>query len=113
MLATVPSQNKNIHLAGRYWAPDSRTVYYQASARVGSGGLVSTSERIVAGPTPAVVSRQVVVSLPGLTGAWDVDRRSGAAVAAQTVRSEDVKVVVVVNWLDELQSWMAAGQRGR
>lgn len=55
----------------------------------------------------------VVVSLPGLAGAWDVDRRSGTAVAAQSVRSEDVKVVVVVNWLDELRTRTAAPRPGR
>jgi serine/threonine-protein kinase len=102
------------------WGPDGRTLYYQAGVQVGTAGITPTYERIVAarvadGPPFTVLSRKVVLSLHGLTGPWDVDRRTGRAVAAQAVRSEDAKVsvVVVVNWLDELRARVAATRDGR
>jgi hypothetical protein len=54
-------------------------------------------------PTFAVTSRAEVMTVPGLGSAWDVDRRNGRIVAAQAVVSTSVRMVVVVNWLDELR----------
>jgi len=80
------------------WSPDGRAVLYQ-----GLDGRTIHSAAVRLEPTFAVTSRAEVMTVPGLGSAWDVDRSTGRIVAPQAVVSASVRVVVVVNWLDELR----------
>lgn len=80
------------------WGPDGRTVYYLAL----DGGAIH-AVRVNPGPPFRVVSRERVLAAPVLGPVWPVDRRTGRMVVAQDVVSSTVRMVVVVNWLDQLR----------
>jgi hypothetical protein len=49
------------------------------------------------------LSREDVLTIPGLGSAWDVDRRAGRIVVSQTVGSASARIIVIVNWLERLR----------
>jgi hypothetical protein len=80
------------------WAGDGRTVYYQ-----GLDGKTIHAVRVHPGPPLTLGAREVVATIPGLGGAWDVDRASGRMVLTQAVVAAEARVVVMTNWLDHFR----------
>ncbi|MBW8838955.1 MAG: hypothetical protein JF602_03730 [Gemmatimonadetes bacterium] len=60
------------------------------------------------GPSFKIGSSEVVATIPRLGEAWDVDRQSGRMVLSQAVATENTRIVVLVNWLDEFRRTAAA-----
>ncbi len=80
------------------WSPDGRTILYQAL-----DGRTIRAAHVTPGSAFAVLSREDVLTIPGLGSAWDVDRRTGRIVVSQTVGSASARIIVIVNWLERLR----------
>ena len=85
------------------WAPDGRTVYYWGLSRDTLFAVgMEPGQRV--GGLP-----EVVAVLSRLLPGWDVNPVSGRAVVEQAVEDDAVvtpKIVVVVNWFEELKERM-------
>jgi serine/threonine-protein kinase len=80
------------------WSGDGRTIFYQ-----GRDFDTIHAVHVNSGPPFTVGSSEVVATIPGLGEAWDVDRRSGRMVMSQAVVSDNTRIIVVMNWLDEFR----------
>ena len=86
------------------WSSDGRTVFY----------LSTDLEKIHAvhvnpGPPFTVGASEVVATIPRLGEAWDVDR-SGRMVLSQAVATENTRIIVLMNWLDEFRRATSPGR---
>jgi eukaryotic-like serine/threonine-protein kinase len=75
------------------WSPDGRTILYQ-----GLDDRTIHAARVRTEPSLAVLSREVLLTLPGMESAWDVDSRTGRIVVAQAVVAEATRIIVVTDW---------------
>jgi serine/threonine-protein kinase len=76
------------------WSGDGRTVFYQTL-----DGKSIKSVRVNPG-TPFTASAPTeVLTLQGLSQAWDVDRTSGNLLVSQAIGDDAVKIVVIQHWL--------------
>jgi serine/threonine-protein kinase len=89
------------------WAPDGQTVYYWSA----------TQDTLFAAPVPrdqaAAGLPEVLAVVPGLylLPGWDINRVTGQAVVMQVVEGDaeiSTKVVVVVNWFEELKAMVGS-----
>ena len=85
------------------WSADSRTVYYHAS-----DSKTIRAVHVTLGPQVTVGATDVVMTLPGMGSAWDVDVRSGRMVVTQAVTSAPTQIVVMQHWLEQLRRTAAA-----
>lgn len=80
------------------WSGDGRTIYYQAlDAKTIRAVHVTLGTQVTVGAT------DVVMTVPGLGSAWDVDRRSGRIVVTQAVSAAPTQIVVMQHWLDQFR----------
>jgi hypothetical protein len=63
---------------------------------------------VTPGPKFEVGATDVVMTLPGLGNGWDVDRRTGRIVVAQSEASAPAQIVVMQHWLEEFRRRQAA-----
>jgi serine/threonine-protein kinase len=89
------------------WSGDGRTVFY-----LGADLETIHAVHVNPGPPLTVGASQVLVAIPRLGEAWDVDRRSGRMVLTQTVATdtERLRIIVLVNWLDEFRRTTSANR---
>jgi Tol biopolymer transport system component len=80
------------------WSGDGRTIYYHAM-----DGKTIRAVHVTPGPKFGVGASEVVMTVPDLGNAWDVDRRTGRIVVAQGVASAPAQIVVMQHWLDEFR----------
>jgi len=96
-LGGVPNGQWKVSAGGGYrpkWSGDGRTIYYQTV-----DGKAIKSVRVNPG-TPFTASAPVdVLTLKGLSAAWDVDRVSGNLLVSQAIGDDAVKIVVIQHWL--------------
>jgi serine/threonine-protein kinase len=87
------------------WSGDGRTIFYL-------GTDLETIHAVHGSPGPpfTVGSSEVVATLPRLGEAWDVDRQSGRMVLSQAVASDDTRIIVLMNWLEEFRRTAAASR---
>ncbi|WP_025414635.1 protein kinase domain-containing protein [Gemmatirosa kalamazoonensis] len=84
------------------WSGDGRTVFYH-----GRDGRTIYRVPVHPGPPLTFGARELVATIPGLGGAWDVDRH-GRMLLTQTVASRDTRIVVTANWLEHFRRDAAA-----
>ncbi len=89
------------------WSSDGRTVFYQGLGA--TGNIHAVHVRLDSALT--VLSREVVMSVPGLGPAWDVDWRSRRMVVSQSVTSASTRIIVIANWTDRLRALGTSAQR--
>ena len=87
------------------WSGDGRTVFY-----LGTDLETIHAVHVNPGPPFTVGSSEVVATIPRLGEGWDVDRRTGRMVLTQAVATENTRIIVLMNWLDEFRR-TAAGNR--
>jgi dipeptidyl aminopeptidase/acylaminoacyl peptidase len=87
------------------WSGDGRTVFY-----LGTDLETIHAVHVNPGPPFTVGSSEVVATVPRLGEAWDVDRRSGRMVLTQTVATQNTRIIVLMNWLDEFRRTAAASR---
>ena len=87
------------------WSGDGRTVFYLGTDLETLHGV-----HVSASPTFTVGSSEVVATIPGLGEAWDVDRKSGRMILTQAVATQNTRIIVLMNWLDEFRRTSAAGR---
>jgi serine/threonine-protein kinase len=80
------------------WSGDGRTIYYHAM-----DGKTIRAVHVTPGPKFGIGATEVVMTVPDLGNAWDVDRRTGRIVVAQGVASAPPQIVVIQHWLDEFR----------
>ena len=80
------------------WSGDGQTIYYQSL----DGGTVR-AVRVTLGATVRVGASEILMTLPGLGNAWDVDHRTGKIYVTQAVRGEQARIVVMQGWLDQFR----------
>jgi serine/threonine-protein kinase len=87
------------------WSGDGRTIFYL-------GTDLETIHAVHGSPGPpfTVGSSEVVATLPRLGEAWDVDRQSGRMVLSQAVASDDTRIIVLMNWLEEFRRTATASR---
>ncbi|MEA3247632.1 MAG: protein kinase [Gemmatimonadota bacterium] len=76
------------------WAGDGRAIYYQAL-----DGRTIKAARVTTGATVSVGATDVIMTVPALGSAWDVDRKTGKIYATQSVGGDAVRIVVIQNWM--------------
>ena len=87
------------------WSGDGRIVFY-----LGTDLETIHAVHVNPGPPFTVGSSEIVATVPRLGEAWDVDRRSGRMVLTQTVATQDTRITVLMNWLDEFRRTAAASR---
>jgi len=87
------------------WSGDGRTVFY-----LGTDLETIHAVHVNPGPPFSFGSSEVVATVPRLGEAWDVDRRSGRMVLTQTVATQNTRIIVLMNWLDEFRRTAAASR---
>ena len=87
------------------WSGDGRTVFY-----LGTDLDTIHAVHVNPGPPFTVGSNEIVAAVPRLGEAWDVDRRSGRMVLTQTVATQNTRIIVLMNWLDEFRRTAAASR---
>jgi hypothetical protein len=87
------------------WSGDGRTVFY-----LGTDLETLHAVHVSASPTFTVGSSEVIATIPGLGEAWDVDRKSGRMILTQAVATQNTRIIVLMNWLDEFRRTSAAGR---
>jgi eukaryotic-like serine/threonine-protein kinase len=87
------------------WSGDGRTLYY-----LGTDLETIHAVHVNPGPPFTVGSSEIVATIPRLGEAWDVDRRSGRMAVSQAVVTDNTRLVVLVNWLDEFRRTSAASR---
>jgi len=87
------------------WSGDGRTVFY-----LGTDLDTIHAVHVNPGPPFTVGSNEIVATVPRLGEAWDVDRRSGRMVLTQTVATQNTRIIVLMNWLDEFRRTAAASR---
>jgi serine/threonine-protein kinase len=85
------------------WSGDGRTVFY-----LGTDLETIHAVHVSPGPPFTVGSSEVVATIPRLGEAWDVDRRSGRMALTQAVATDNTRIIVLMNWLDEFRRTAAA-----
>ena len=60
------------------------------------------------GPPFTVGWSEVVATIRRLGEAWDVDRPSGRMALTQAVATDNTRIIVLMNWLDEFRRTAAA-----
>ncbi len=85
------------------WSGDGRTIYYQDG-----DGKTIRAVHVTPGAKFEVGASEIVMTVPDLGTAWDVDRRTGAIVVAQAVASARIEIVVVQHWMDQFLRAAAA-----
>jgi serine/threonine-protein kinase len=85
------------------WSGDGRTIFY-----LGTDLETIHAVHVSPGPPFTVGANEVVATVPRLGEAWDVDRRSGRMVLTQTVETQNTRIIVLMNWLDEFRRTAAA-----
>ena len=83
---------------GPRWSGDGRTIYYQAL-----DGKTVKAVRVTAANAFTVGAAQNLLSIPGLTAAWDVDQRSGKMVFGQAIGDNVPRIIVIQNWLAQFE----------
>ena len=87
------------------WSADGRTVFY-----LGSDLEAIHAVHVNLGPPFTVGSSEIVATIPRLGEAWDVDRRTGRMVLTQAVGTDNTRIVVLMNWLDDFRRTAAANR---
>jgi serine/threonine-protein kinase len=85
------------------WSGDGRTVFY-----LGTDLETIHAVHVSPGPPFTVGSSEVVATIARLGEAWDVDRRSGRMALTQAVATDNTRIIVLMNWLDEFRRTTAA-----
>jgi len=85
------------------WSGDSRTVFY-----LGTDLETIHAVHVNRAPPFTVGSSEIVATIPRLGEAWDVDRRSGRMIVTQAVSTDNTRIIVLMNWLDEFHRTAAA-----
>ena len=80
------------------WSGDGRTIFY-----LGTDLETIHAVHVNPGPPFTVGSSEVVATIPRLGEAWDVDRQSGRMLLSQAVVSDNTRIIVLMNWLDEFR----------
>jgi eukaryotic-like serine/threonine-protein kinase len=80
------------------WSGDGRTAFY-----LGTDLETIHAVHVSPGPPFTVGSSEIVATIPRLGEAWDVDRGSGRMVLTQAVTTENTRIIVLMNWLDEFR----------
>ena len=65
---------------------------------------------VSAGPPFTVGSSAIVATIPRLGEAWDVDHKSGRMILTQAVATQNARIIVIMNWLDEFRRTSAASR---
>ncbi|MDQ8155423.1 MAG: hypothetical protein P3B98_12250, partial [Gemmatimonadota bacterium] len=76
------------------WSGDGRTIFYHAL-----DDRTIKSVRVTTGASVTVGATETVMTVPDMLSGWDVDRRSGRMYVTQAVGGDQVRIVVIQNWL--------------
>ncbi|MDQ8165360.1 MAG: protein kinase [Gemmatimonadota bacterium] len=76
------------------WSGDGRTIFYHAL-----DDRTIKSVRVTTGVSVTVGATETVMTVPDMLSGWDVDRRSGRMYVTQAVGGDQVRIVVIQNWL--------------
>ena len=87
------------------WSGDGRTVFY-----LGTDLETVYAVHVNPGPPFTVATSEVVATIPRLGEAWDVDRQSGRMLLSQAVVSDNTRIIVLMNWLDEFRRTAGASR---
>jgi len=87
------------------WSGDGRTIFY-----LGTDLETIHAVHVTPGPPFTVGSSEVVATVPRLGEAWDVDPRSGRMVLSQAVVTDNTRIIVLMNWLDEFRRTTSVGR---
>ncbi|MEO6529044.1 MAG: protein kinase [Gemmatimonadaceae bacterium] len=85
------------------WSGDGRTIYYQNVS-----GTAIHSVHVSPGPPMAVSASEVVMKVPGMGSAWDVDRASGRILVTEPVVADQVRIIVMQHWFEQFRRREAA-----
>ena len=80
------------------WSGDGRTIYYQSVD-------VTTIHAVHVTPGPAflVGANDILLRVPQMGTAWDVDRASGRMVITAPVAAAGVRIIAMQHWLDQFR----------
>ena len=80
------------------WSGDGRTIYFQ-----GIDASTIHAVHVTPGPAFLVGANEVLLQVPQMGAAWDVDRTSGRMVVTEPVVPAGVRIVVMQHWLEQFR----------
>ena len=80
------------------WSGDGRTIYFQ-----GIDASTIHAVHVTPGPAFLVGANEVLLHVPQMGAAWDVDRTSGRMVVTEPVVPAGVRIVVMQHWLEQFR----------